>query len=76
MVACTVYKTPMAEWSKLSFSSPELLAHAASNPVDGSILYTQIRNYPTPLLYHVYWQLPLPRKEVLYNQRRLGFVAL
>ena len=25
-----------------------------SNPVDGSILYTQIRNHPTPLLYHVY----------------------
>ena len=47
-----------------------------SNPVDGSILYTQIRNHPTPLLYHVYWQLPPPWKEVLYNQRRLGFVAL
>ena len=26
----------------------------------GSILYTQIRNYPAPLLNHVYWQLPPP----------------
>ena len=53
----------MAEWSKLSFSSPDLLAHikvVGSNPAKGYWSSTfipsiQIRNYPTP---HMYVQLP------------------
>ena len=52
----------MAEWSKLSFSSPELLANAEGSRFESCqwikfltstfILSTQILNYPTPLLYH------------------------
>ena len=67
MFACTVLCLPIgyvqslvAELSKLSFSSPELLAHAvgcSSNPTKGScsstfILSLQIRNSTTPHPYH------------------------
>ena len=65
-VACTVLclpedysQWPVTEWSKLSFSSPDLLAHikvVGSNPAKGYWSSTfipsiQIRNYPTPHMY-------------------------
>ena len=59
---------PVAEWCRLSFSSPELLAHAVGSRFQSCqwvmfltstfILSTQIINYPTPLPIIMDAQLP------------------